>query len=68
MLKYLLYHISGLHLVLIHIILICCRRYFFLITFRSYLYCTTPREATFTSWMKARPELGHLCDNLKLDK
>jgi len=44
------------------------RRYFFLITFRSYLYCATPREATFTSWMKARPELGHLCDNLKLDK
>ncbi|CAN6317707.1 unnamed protein product [Urochloa humidicola] len=44
------------------------RRYFFLITFRSYLYCATPREATFTSWMKARPELGHLCDNLKLDR
>ncbi|TVU46304.1 hypothetical protein EJB05_05830 [Eragrostis curvula] len=44
------------------------RRYFFLITYRSYLYGTPSREATFTSWMKARPELGHLCDNLKLDK
>ncbi|GJN24153.1 hypothetical protein PR202_gb11875 [Eleusine coracana subsp. coracana] len=44
------------------------RRYFFLITYRSYLYSTSLREATFTSWMKARPELGHLCDNLKLDK
>ncbi|KQK14315.1 paladin [Brachypodium distachyon] len=44
------------------------RRYFFLITFRSYLYCTSLREATFASWMEGRPELGHLCDNLKLDR
>ncbi|KAF0922499.1 hypothetical protein E2562_037404 [Oryza meyeriana var. granulata] len=44
------------------------RRYFFLITFRSYLYCSSLREPTFASWMEARPELGHLCDNLKLDK
>ncbi|KAG8062672.1 hypothetical protein GUJ93_ZPchr0003g17250 [Zizania palustris] len=44
------------------------RRYFFLITFRSFLFCTSLRESTFASWMEARPELGHLCDNLKLDK
>jgi len=23
-------------------------------------------EAAFAAWMQARPELGHLCDNLKL--
>uniref|UniRef100_A0ACD5X113 Uncharacterized protein n=1 Tax=Avena sativa TaxID=4498 RepID=A0ACD5X113_AVESA len=44
------------------------RRYFFLITFRSYLYCTSLHQVTFASWMEARPELGHLCDNLKLDR
>ncbi|CAA6653809.1 unnamed protein product [Spirodela intermedia] len=44
------------------------RRYFFLITFRAYLYSASPRETTFAEWMGARPELGHLCDNLRLDK
>lgn len=44
------------------------RRYFFLITFRSYLYCTSPGETRFASWMDARPELGHLCNNLRIDK
>ncbi|KAK9281857.1 hypothetical protein L1049_004763 [Liquidambar formosana] len=44
------------------------RRYFFLITFRSYLYCTSATETEFTSWMDARPELGHLCNNLRIDK
>ncbi|KAJ3698159.1 hypothetical protein LUZ61_001864 [Rhynchospora tenuis] len=44
------------------------RRYFYLITYRSYLYSTSPREIKFTAWMEARPELGHLCDNLRLDK
>lgn len=44
------------------------RRYFFLITFRSYLYCTSPAEMEFTSWMDARPELGHLCNNLRIDR
>ncbi|EEF47124.1 conserved hypothetical protein [Ricinus communis] len=44
------------------------RRYFFLITFRSYLYCAKPTETRFTSWMNARPELGHLCNNLRIDK
>ncbi|KAJ6803183.1 paladin [Iris pallida] len=44
------------------------RRYFFLITFRSYLYSTSPSELGFAAWMEARPELGHLCDNLRLDK
>ncbi|XP_072951302.1 uncharacterized protein [Typha angustifolia] len=44
------------------------RRYFFLITFRSYLYSSSPRETAFSSWMEARPELAHLCDNLRLDK
>ncbi|XP_042416053.1 paladin-like [Zingiber officinale] len=43
------------------------RRYFFLITFRSYLYCTSPTEASFSTWMEMRPELRHLCDNLKLE-
>lgn len=43
------------------------RRYFFLITFKSYLYCTSPSETRFASWMDARPELGHLCDNMRLD-
>ncbi|MCD7462345.1 hypothetical protein HAX54_048303 [Datura stramonium] len=42
------------------------RRYFFLITFRSYLYCTSPAEITFSEWMDARPELGHLCNNLRI--
>ncbi|KAL5194414.1 Paladin [Glycine soja] len=36
------------------------RRYFFLITFRSYLYCTSPANMKFAAWMDARPELGHL--------
>ncbi|XP_047316660.1 paladin-like isoform X2 [Impatiens glandulifera] len=44
------------------------RRYFFLITFRSYLYSTSATETTFSSWMNARPELGHICNNLKIDK
>ncbi|XP_031251036.1 paladin isoform X1 [Pistacia vera] len=44
------------------------RRYFFLITFRSYLYCTSPAETKFKSWMDGRPELGHLCNNLRIDK
>ncbi|KAF7154830.1 hypothetical protein RHSIM_Rhsim01G0001400 [Rhododendron simsii] len=44
------------------------RRYFFLITFRSYLYCTSATEMQFSSWMDARPELGHLCNNLRIDK
>ncbi|GFS30572.1 hypothetical protein Acr_00g0012650 [Actinidia rufa] len=44
------------------------RRYFFLITFRSYLYCTSAAEMQFSSWMDARPELGHLCNNLRIDK
>ncbi|XP_075094031.1 uncharacterized protein LOC107778927 [Nicotiana tabacum] len=43
------------------------RRYFFLITFRSYLYCCSPAEITFSKWMDARPELGHLCNNLRID-
>ncbi|XP_068660275.1 uncharacterized protein [Aristolochia californica] len=43
------------------------RRYFFLITFRSYLYCSS-KEIGFTAWMEARPELGHICENLKFDK
>ncbi|KAI4349837.1 hypothetical protein L6164_010386 [Bauhinia variegata] len=44
------------------------RRYFFLITFRSYLYCTSPADMEFSAWMDARPELGHLCNNLRIDK
>ncbi|KAK4766546.1 hypothetical protein SAY87_008188 [Trapa incisa] len=44
------------------------RRYFFLITFRSYLYCTPAAETSFSSWMEARPELGHLCHNLRIDR
>ncbi|XP_057829529.2 uncharacterized protein LOC131040594 isoform X1 [Cryptomeria japonica] len=51
------------------------RRYFFLIAFRSYLYSHVALhgakftgETGFAAWMQARPELGHLCDNLKLDK
>ncbi|XP_058195959.1 uncharacterized protein LOC131312310 isoform X4 [Rhododendron vialii] len=44
------------------------RRYFFLITFRSYLYCTSATKMQFSSWMDARPELGHLCNNLRIDK
>ncbi|KAI3517914.1 hypothetical protein L1887_17136 [Cichorium endivia] len=44
------------------------RRYFLLIMFRSYLYCTRATEMKFTSWMAGRPELGHLCNNLRIDK
>lgn len=44
------------------------RRYFFLITFRSYLYCTSPANMKFAAWMEGRPELGHLCNNLRIDK
>ncbi|KAI3895478.1 hypothetical protein MKX03_035445 [Papaver bracteatum] len=45
------------------------RRYFFLITFRSYLYSTSTEEVVgFQRWMEARPELGHLCHNLRIDK
>ncbi|KAI6672581.1 hypothetical protein NL676_000487 [Syzygium grande] len=43
------------------------RRYFYLITFRSYLYGASAAATTFTSWMDARPELGHLCNNLRID-
>ncbi|KAJ7557303.1 hypothetical protein O6H91_05G121100 [Diphasiastrum complanatum] len=50
------------------------RRYFYLIAYASYL-CgnsalkqgTSSGEEAFASWMLARPELGHLCGNLKLD-
>ncbi|KAM0053896.1 putative protein-tyrosine phosphatase [Helianthus debilis subsp. tardiflorus] len=44
------------------------RRYFLLIMFRSYLYCTSAMETKFTTWMASRPELGHLCNNLRIDK
>ncbi|KAL7112367.1 hypothetical protein ACP275_04G000100 [Erythranthe tilingii] len=44
------------------------RRYFFLIAFRSYLYSTSATEIRFTSWMDARPELAHLCNNLRIDR
>ncbi|PIA40733.1 hypothetical protein AQUCO_02400064v1 [Aquilegia coerulea] len=44
------------------------RRYFFLITFQAYLYCTSANQMSFTSWMEARPELGHLCYNMRIDK
>ncbi|CAM8986438.1 unnamed protein product [Rhodiola kirilowii] len=44
------------------------RRYFYLITYRSYLYCTSPSETSFTSWIDARPELGHLCSKIRIDK
>ncbi|CAK7348578.1 unnamed protein product [Dovyalis caffra] len=44
------------------------RRYFFLITFRSYLYSTKASEMKFVSWMDSRPELRHLCNNLRIDK
>ncbi|CAI8615290.1 unnamed protein product [Vicia faba] len=44
------------------------RRYFFLITFASYLYCTSPADTEFAAWMDARPELDHLRNNLRIDK
>ncbi|WCJ22568.1 Paladin [Euphorbia peplus] len=44
------------------------RRYFFLITFRSYLYSAKPSETKFKTWMDARPELKYLCNNLRIDK
>ncbi|KAG9146991.1 hypothetical protein Leryth_005245 [Lithospermum erythrorhizon] len=44
------------------------RRYFFLISFRSYLYSSSATETSFSAWMEARPELGHLCNNLRIDK
>ncbi|KAK9747553.1 hypothetical protein RND81_02G000100 [Saponaria officinalis] len=44
------------------------RRYFFLVTFRSYLYCASATDTTFASWMDARPELGYLCKHLRIDK
>lgn len=44
------------------------RRYFCLITFRSYLYCASADETTFSSWMDSRPELGYLCNHLRIDK
>ncbi|KAJ7298358.1 hypothetical protein O6H91_03G019600 [Diphasiastrum complanatum] len=50
------------------------RRYFYLIAYASYLCSNTSLkqgtpsgETSFASWMLARPELGHLCGNLKLD-
>lgn len=54
--------------ILIPLLFSICRRYFFLITFRSYLYGDCASKTGFTSWMEARPELGHLCDNLRFDK
>lgn len=53
---------------IIYVFPVNCRRYFFLITFRSYLYCTSPSDVEFAAWMNARPELGHLCNNLRIDK
>ncbi|XP_057966263.1 uncharacterized protein LOC131156522 isoform X2 [Malania oleifera] len=44
------------------------RRYFFLVAFRSYLDCTSATETKFTSWIESRPELVHLCNNLRIDK
>ncbi|KAL8544739.1 hypothetical protein ACS0TY_005100 [Phlomoides rotata] len=44
------------------------RRYFFLIAFRSYLYSTSATETRFTTWMDGRPELGYLCNNLRIDR
>ncbi|KAL3652986.1 hypothetical protein CASFOL_002667 [Castilleja foliolosa] len=44
------------------------RRYFFLIAFRSYLYSTSGTEMRFSTWMDARPELGHLCNNLRINR
>lgn len=44
------------------------RRYFFLITFRSYLYCASTGETKFSNWMDSRPELGYLCSHLRIDK
>ncbi|XP_010035529.2 paladin isoform X2 [Eucalyptus grandis] len=44
------------------------RRYSYLITFQSYLYCTSAPATTFTCWMDARRELGHLCNNLRIDR
>ncbi|KAL8144431.1 hypothetical protein V2J09_017463 [Rumex salicifolius] len=44
------------------------RRYFLLITFRSYLYSASPEKISFSDWMMARPELGHLCAHLRIDK
>ncbi|KAF9688002.1 hypothetical protein SADUNF_Sadunf02G0151800 [Salix dunnii] len=44
------------------------RRYFYLITFRSYLYSTKASETKFTSWMDSRPELRYLCNNLRIDR
>eukprot|EP00250_Pteridium_aquilinum_P010976 c19759_g1_i1 orf=495-4313(+) len=50
------------------------RRYCFLIAFRSYLYScvalhssTNAGERLFSEWMRARPELAHICNNLKLE-
>ncbi|KAF6164665.1 hypothetical protein GIB67_035100 [Kingdonia uniflora] len=44
------------------------RRYFYLITYRSYLCSYAANEMSFTTWMVGRPELGHLCYNLRIDK
>lgn len=44
------------------------RRYFFLIAFRSYTHSTSTKEMGFTAWMDSRPELGHLCNNLRIDR
>ncbi|XP_073150432.1 uncharacterized protein [Henckelia pumila] len=44
------------------------RRYFFLIAFRSYIHSTSTRDTGFTAWMDSRPELGHLCNNLRIDR
>ncbi|KAG6550760.1 hypothetical protein Mapa_007664 [Marchantia paleacea] len=50
------------------------RRYFYLIAFRSYLHhkvvgqgSSSGGSVAFATWMQGRPELGHLCDNIKLE-
>ncbi|MCO5569307.1 hypothetical protein L7F22_023019 [Adiantum nelumboides] len=50
------------------------RRYCFLIAFRSYLYsCVALHssinagEKLFSDWMRARPELAHICNHLRLE-
>lgn len=49
------------------------RRYCYLIVFRAYLYARVAERGTtyagnsaFAAWMEQRPELGHMCERLKL--
>ncbi|EPS73348.1 hypothetical protein M569_01409, partial [Genlisea aurea] len=44
------------------------RRYFLLIAFRSYLYSRPGVEFSFSDWMEGRPELTHLCSNIRIDR